>query len=63
MKQIKKGMRFYDESNGRYITTDGQGCDPKVWLCVVEEVNDNGDFEIVDTQLFTEYELRHFKEV
>lgn len=60
---IKNGMRFYDECNGRYITTDGQGCNPTVWHCVVEEINDNGDFEIADTQLFTEYELKRFKEV
>ena len=63
-KAITIGMRFYDERNGCILTTNGVGCDPKVWSCDVEELGDNGEFELVDTcALFRESELRKFKEV
>lgn len=60
---IKNGDRFWDESNGRYLTVDGFGRDPKTARCVVEEFNEDGELEIIGTQLFTERELKHFKEV
>ena len=62
MKAIKLGTRFFDEREGRYITPDGVGCDPNVYSCVVEELNDSGDFEISGRQLFTVGELSNFKE-
>jgi hypothetical protein len=62
-KMITLGMRFFDEANGRYITPDSVGCDPHVFACVVEEITETGDAEITGRQLFTETELRHFKEV
>lgn len=63
-KMITLGMRFFDESNGRYITPDGVGRDPHVFSCIVEEFTEAGDdVEITGRQLFTETELRHFKEV
>ena len=62
-KIIKNGTRFYDEMNGRYITTDGTGTDPRCWSCIVEEMNDEGEYEVTGRQIFTENELKHFKEV
>ena len=63
MKNITNGMTFYDESNSRYLTTDGVGRDPRVFSCIVEEFNDEGELEIVGRQLFTVNELKKFKEV
>lgn len=61
---MKNGQRFFDEMNGRYLTTDGHGCDPHVWSCIVEEINEDGtDYEMTGRTLFTETELKHFKEV
>ena len=59
---IKSFTTYYDERNRRYIATFKQGCDRKVWLCEVEELNDD-EYEATDRQLFTETELRHFTEV
>ena len=60
---MKIGDKFFDESNGRYLTIDGFGRDPKVASCVVEEFNEDADLEITGRQLFTISELKHFKEV
>lgn len=62
-KSIISGMRFFDEKNTRYLTTDGQGCDPRLWTCVVEELNEAGDFEITGRQNFMESELLKMREV
>lgn len=62
-KMITLGMTFFDEANGRYITPDGVGRDPRVFACIVEEITEAGDTEITGRQLFTETELNHFKEV
>lgn len=35
MFKANMGDRFYDESNGRYLTVDGVGCDPTVRSCYV----------------------------
>lgn len=48
---------MYDSLNGRYLTVDGVGTDPKVYRCIVEEFNDDSDLEITGTQLFTRYEI------
>lgn len=55
------GTVFYDESNGRYITPDGVGSNPKVFSCVVEEFDENGELEVTSRQLFTLYELQKFE--
>lgn len=60
---ITLGKTYVDESNGRYITPDGIGRDPHVYACVVEEFTEAGDLEVTGRQLFTENELKHFKEV
>lgn len=60
---ITLGKTYVDESNGRYITPDGIGRDPHVYACVVEEFTEAGDLEVKGRQLFTENELKHFKEV
>lgn len=60
---IKLGSVFYDEYNDRYITVDGVGCDPKCYSCFVEERQDDGEYKIVDRQLFMLNELIHLKEV
>ena len=60
---MKNGTRLYDERNGRYLTTTGTGTDPHCWECIVEELNENGDYEVTGTQLFMENELKHFEEV
>ena len=57
------GKRFYDELNGLYYTPDGVGCDPKVFCCVVEQITESGDFEVIDHVLKTRNELLHYKEV
>ena len=54
---IKIGDRFYDERNDRYLTADGCGCDPKCWSCIVEEMNEDGEYEIADRALFMQGEL------
>lgn len=59
---IKSGTTFYDEKNGRYLTPTGVGVNPKVWLCEVQEIEDD-ELVTVDMQLFTEGELKKFKEV
>lgn len=63
MKNITNGMTFWDESNGRYLTTDGIGRDPRVFCCIVEEFNEDGELEITGRQLFTVNGLKKFKEV
>lgn len=60
---MKNGKTFYDEMNGRYLTTDGHGVDPHLWSCIVEEMDENGEFETTGRALFTETELKHYKEV
>lgn len=58
---IRIGDKFYDAKEGRYITTDGQGCDPRCWSCIVEEANEEGEFEVTGRQLFMESELKKFE--
>lgn len=60
-KSITVGMRLFDEGNGRYITVN----DVKylIFSCLVEEITENGETVITGNQLFTEVELRHFKEL
>ena len=60
---MKNGDVFYDERNGRYLTVDGFGCDPKVAAWVVEEMGDDGEYEITGRQLFNVNELKRMKEV
>lgn len=60
---IRNGDKFYDESNGRYLTVDGTGHAPNVYACVVEEINEDGEYEITGRQLFTAGELKKIKEV
>lgn len=63
-KTIKNGMRFYDSREGRYLVTNGTGCDPHVWSCTVEELGEAGDYEVVDVcALFHESELRRMEVV
>lgn len=57
---IKMNDVFYDESNGRYLIVDGVGVDPNVFCCIVEELNEFGEYEITGRALFTENELNHF---
>lgn len=60
--KIKKGERFFDEKNCRYLTVDGVGCDPKCYRCIQEELNEAGDdFEITDTVLMMEGELERME--
>lgn len=35
--EIRLGDSFFDESNGRYLTVDGVGCDPNCFSCIQEE--------------------------
>ena len=58
---IELGTRFYDERNGRYITPDGVGVDPRCYSCIVEEFDEDGELVVSDRLLFMEYELRHFE--
>ena len=58
---IKLGERFYDERNGRYITPDGVGCDPKCYFCIVEEITEEGDLVVVERALFMAFELEKMK--
>ena len=60
MNEIKMGDRFYDERNGRYLTVDGVGADPKVFCCIVEEIEDE-DYTVTGRQLFNMNELKHFQ--
>lgn len=60
---VKIGDRFYDEHNGRYLTVDSVGCDPNCFLCVVEEMDNAGEFQVTDTALFMRNELKKMKEV
>ena len=62
-KQIKVGTRYYDERNGRYLTTLSTGCDPKCWECEQEELNEDGEYEVTDHVLLMEGELKHMKEI
>ena len=56
------GQRFYDERNGRYLTIDGVGSDPKCYRCIQEEVNDNDELETTDTVLMMQCELSKMME-
>lgn len=67
---LKLGQRFYDEKNGRYLTIDGVGCDPKVYRCIMEEYepdrwDDGAEMVLVvtDTVLMREGELIKMQEV
>lgn len=60
---MKNGTMFYDERNDRYLTLDGNATDPKVWHCIVEELDEHEEYNIIGVQLFHEYELSKFKEV
>ena len=63
MKSIQIGTKFYDERNDRYVTVCKIDPVSKVYSCIVDELNDNGEYEKDDMYLFTEPELRHMKEV
>ena len=41
---VKRGDRFWDERNNRYLTADAVGTNPKVWYCLitVAKKNKNG---------------------
>lgn len=60
---MKNGTMFYDERNDRYLTLDGYATDPKVWHCIIEELDEYGEYTITGVQLFHENELLKFKEV
>lgn len=59
---IEVGMIFYDDQEGRYLTAESQHSSD-TWMCAVEELNDNGDYEEVRSQLFRECEIRSMKYV
>ena len=56
-KHITLGSRFYCENNGTYITVKGIDCDRIVYTCAVEEMNEQGEYEITDLALYTRAEL------
>lgn len=58
---LRIGDRFYDERNGRYLTVDGVGCDPKCYDCIQEEPDVEGDLYISDRVLMMENELLKFR--
>lgn len=61
---IKNNTTYYDTYNDRYIITTGVCANPKTWLCVVEEYNEDvDDIIITGSQLFNEYELNKFEEL
>ena len=55
--------RYYDDKSGRYLTVDSIDNGSKTVMCVVEELNDAGEYEVTGRQLFNFNELTHFKEV
>lgn len=60
---IKRGSRFYDVFNDRYLTVDAHHTS-NVWYCVIEEMNyEDEEYEVVNSGLFTSYELLNMKEV
>ena len=57
MKNITIGSRFYCENYGTYITVVDFDCSRIVYTCEIEELNDQGEYEITDTVLYTRDEL------
>lgn len=58
MAGLRMGDVFFDERNGRYLTLDGVGCDPKVWECVEREYDESDDDWLVSGRvLMRESEL------
>jgi hypothetical protein len=58
MAGLRIGDVFFDQRNGRYLTLDGKGCDPKVWACVAREYDENADDLLVSGRvLMRESEL------
>lgn len=58
MAGLRMGDVFFDERNGRYLTLDGKGCDPKVWACVEREYDESADDWLVSGRvLMRESEL------
>lgn len=56
--QIELNVTIYDSLNGRYITPEEVGADPKCYICSIEEYNEFFEyFEFVGRQLFTRGEL------
>ena len=60
---VHNGDVFYDERNGRYLTADGHGADPKCWRCIQEEMNEDGEYEVTDTVLMMQGELERMARV
>ena len=62
---IEVGMKFYDESEGRYITVNNINNGSKTAHCDVVETEwdeeTDTETEIEDTALFTLQELTHFE--
>lgn len=58
MYNIKLGECYYDEHNGRWLTVVGLSRD--YVMCIVDELNDYGETEYVDTLLFTRIEISHY---
>ena len=58
---VKIGDVFYYERNGRYVTVYANCYNPKCWCCSVEEMNEDGEYEVSEHKLFMEYELLHFE--
>lgn len=54
---FKMGDKFYDDRNGRYLTVDGVGCDPKCYECIVEEAAEDGDLIVTGRVLMMQGEL------
>lgn len=57
MKEIEIGFTRYDERNDRYVTPESRHTSRTYW-CTVKEYNPfTEDYEEVEGQLFTTYEL------
>jgi len=61
---IKKGSRYLDENNFRYLTVIATDVNSKVFTCIQEELDLSGD-NLIETGhvLMTERELNHFIEL
>lgn len=60
---LKLGTEFFDIHNARYLTVDGVGADPHLYMCIQEEWNDNNELEITRRAWFTESELEKMERV
>ena len=57
MKEIELGFTRYDEINDMYVTPESRHT-TNTYMCTVKEYNPfTEEYEEVDSQLFTKYEL------